>query len=138
MSTPSRANPFGNLDDFTPQPTARPVAAEAIEEIAQASGFPSRKAGAAKAAKPATPSPATARASSPAPAAPVQTAAPSSPRQPRRRTTGRNRQINIKATEDTIEELYRIADTLDLPLGAVLERALEALVRDNKGCGDKA
>lgn len=156
MSTPSRANPFGNLDDFTPQPAARPVAAEAIEEIAQASGFPSRKAvsGAAKAASPratgekrATPSPATqtARASSPAPVtapapatAPVQTAAPSSPRQPRRRTTGRNRQINIKATEDTIEELYRIADTLDLPLGAVLERALEALVRDGKGSAEKA
>lgn len=146
MSTPSRANPFGNLDDFTPQPAARPVAAEAIEEIAQASGFPSRKAaaGTAKAASPratgdkrATPSPETqtARASSPAP---VQTATPSSPRQPRRRTTGRNRQINIKATEDTIEELYRIADTLDLPLGAVLERALEALVRDGKGSAEKA
>ncbi len=48
-------------------------------------------------------------------------------RQPRRYTTGRNRQINIKPTEDTIGELYRMADDLNLPLGAVLEQALAAL-----------
>lgn len=40
-----------------------------------------------------------------------------SSRQPWSRTTGRNRQINIKATEDTIGELYRIVDDLNLPLG---------------------
>ncbi len=103
----SRANPFGNLDDFAPEPAAKPVPAAAIEEIAQTSGFPSRKAqgGAGEGAVP------------PAPA----------PRQPRRHTTGRNRQINIKATEETIATLYRIADDLGLPLGAVLEQALEAL-----------
>ncbi|BBD03658.1 hypothetical protein YGS_C4P0002 (plasmid) [Sphingobium sp. YG1] len=43
--------------------------------------------------------------------------------------TGRNRQINIKATEETIIELYRIADAMNLPLGAVLEQALVALER---------
>ncbi|WP_434403960.1 hypothetical protein [Sphingobium sp. DN12] len=48
-------------------------------------------------------------------------------RQPRRHVTGRNRQINIKATEETISELYRIADAMNLPLGAVLEQALAAL-----------
>jgi len=41
--------------------------------------------------------------------------------------TGRNRQINIKATEETIDTLYRVADDLGLPLGAVLEQALAAL-----------
>lgn len=105
----SRANPFGDLDDFTPQPAARPIVPDAIEELAQASGFPSRKAqGGGEGAAPA--------ASTPAPA-----------RQPRRHVTGRNRQINIKATEEVIATLYRIADERGLPLGAVLEQALAAL-----------
>jgi hypothetical protein len=109
----SRANPFGDLEDFAAQgmPKPKPVPPAAIEELAQASGFPSRKA--RSQAEPAQ---------APAPAA-------VSPRTQRRRTTGRNRQINIKATEETITALYRIADELDLPLGAVLERALEALER---------
>ena len=102
----SRANPFGDLDDFAPESPSRPVAAEAIDQLAQASGFPSRKAQAA-------PSP-----------APV--------RQPRRHTTGRNRQINIKATEETIAALYSIADDMGLPLGAVLELALAALDEKRK------
>ena len=102
----SRANPFGDLDDFAPESPSRPVAAEAIDQLAQASGFPSRKAQAA-------PSP-----------APV--------RQPRRHTTGRNRQINIKATEETIAALYSIADDMGLPLGAVLEQALVALDEKRK------
>jgi len=106
----SRANPFGDLDDFAPEPASKRVPAAAIEEIAQKSGFPSRKAqGRAGDGPTPTPPPAAA------------------PRQPRRHTTGRNRQINIKATEETIDTLYRIADDLGLPLGAVLEQALEAL-----------
>lgn len=103
----SRANPFGDLDDFAPEAPSRPVAAEAIDQLAQASGFPSRKAQSAP---------------SPAPA-----------RQPRRHTTGRNRQINIKATEETITTLYSIADDMNLPLGAVLEQALAALAEKQKG-----
>ncbi|WP_159982108.1 stability/partitioning determinant [Novosphingobium sp. 18050] len=110
--SPPRANPFGDLDDFAAQGAPKPVPAAAIEEIARHSGFPSRKARAEPAEAPASEP-----AKAPAPPARVQ----------RRRTTGRNRQINIKATEETIAELYRIADDLDLPLGAVLERALEAL-----------
>ena len=103
----SRANPFGDLDDFAPQPVARPVAADAIDQLAKASGFPSRKA----------------QASLPPDAAPGSPVA----RPQRRHTTGRNRQINIKATEDTIATLYRIADERGVPLGAVLEQALAAL-----------
>lgn len=43
----SRANPFGDLDDFGSDNAAKPVPAEAIEKIAESSGFPSRKAGGA-------------------------------------------------------------------------------------------
>jgi transcription initiation factor TFIIIB Brf1 subunit/transcription initiation factor TFIIB len=106
----SRANPFGDLDDFAPQGEIRPVAPEAIDQLAQASGFPSRKA------------------QGKAPSAQVSPA----PRRPRRHITGRNRQINIKATEETIDTLYRIADELGLPLGAVLEQALVALENQAK------
>lgn len=59
---------------------------------------------------------------------------PSPPRQQRRHVTGRNRQINIKATEETIAALYRFADDLELPLDAVLERALATL--EEQGGGD--
>lgn len=108
----TRANPFGDLGDFAAQPSARPVAPEEIDQLAEVSGFPSRKAqGASKATR--------------GEKAPLPAPAPA--RQPRRHVTGRNRQINIKATEETIGELYRIADDLNLPLGAVLEQALEAL-----------
>lgn len=109
----SRANPFGDLDDFAPQPKARPVAPDTIDQIAQASGFPSRKAQASTGMFSSEP-------------ALTETAKPA-PRLQRRHTTGRNRQINIKATEETIATLYRIADERGVPLGAVLEQALAAL-----------
>lgn len=104
----SRANPFGDLDDFSAQGETRLIAPEAIDQLAQASGFPSRKAQGTSA--PALPTP-----------------DPSPARQPRRHVTGRNRQINIKATEKTIDRLYHIADEHGLPLGAILEMALTAL-----------
>ena len=119
----SRAKPFGDLDDFGSDNGAKPVPADAIEKIAQSSGFPSRKAGNAMARDTASE---TGETASPSPAPQVP---PSSARTPRRHVTGRNRQINIKATEETISELYRIADDMGLPLGAVLEKALAALDR---------
>lgn len=109
----SRANPFGDLDDFGSDNAAKPVPADAIDKIAQSSGFPSRKAVA-------TASDETANRTG-------ETPSPSPVRQLRRHVTGRNRQINIKATEETITELYRIADAMNLPLGAVLEQALALL-----------
>ncbi|MFN3795985.1 hypothetical protein [Sphingobium yanoikuyae] len=115
----SRANPFGDLDDFGSDNAAKPVPAEAIEKIAESSGFPSRKAGGATVSE--TASQTGARPSPPP--------APQTGRAPRRHVTGRNRQINIKATEETIDALYRIADDMRLPLGAVLEQALMALER---------
>jgi hypothetical protein len=51
------------------------------------------------------------------------------PRERPRRTykTGRNQQINFKATAATIERFYRIADEKKLPLCETLELALDAL-----------
>lgn len=45
----------------------------------------------------------------------------------RRRRTGRNAQINIKATRETIDALYRISDQEGWVLGETLEYALNAL-----------
>lgn len=98
----SRANPFTDLSDFAPQAQAKPVEAEQIERIASDMGFPSRKAGAA-----------------PAPA--------EGPPRRRRYTTGRNQQLNVKATAETVARFYRLADQQGVPLGELLEQALQAL-----------
>ena len=45
----------------------------------------------------------------------------------RRFRTGRNQQLNIKATEQTVQKFYRLADDANIPLGELLERALTAL-----------
>lgn len=99
-----RVNPLGNLDDFAPKAVAerkdKPVQPEHIEQLARDNGFPSRQ---------------------------PTTAAPIPGRTQRRYVTGRNQQINIKATAETIDKLYRKADELRVPLGEVLARALEAL-----------
>ena len=101
-----RANPFGDLGDFAPAP-AKPKADRAvIDQVAETHGFPSRQP--AKQPEAADPAPV------------VQ-------RQQRRRRTGRNAQINIKATPETIDKLYQIADTMNKPLGEILELALAAL-----------
>jgi hypothetical protein len=48
----------------------------------------------------------------------------------RGRRTGRNMQLNIKATQDTVELFYRLTDSQGWVLGETLERALEALERE--------
>jgi hypothetical protein len=105
-----RVNPFGDLNDFAPaQPkekNPKPVEKAVIDQVAADNGFPSRQA-----SKPET---------KPA------------PRQQRRYTTGRNQQINVKATSETIEQFYRIADEMNVPLGEVLARALKALDKAEK------
>jgi hypothetical protein len=50
------------------------------------------------------------------------------PAKQRRHRTGRNQQVNVKATAQTIEHFNRLADELDVPQAEVLERALQALV----------
>jgi len=52
---------------------------------------------------------------------------PSPVRKQRRYTTGRNKQINIKATDETIKRLCQLADARGVPLGVLLEQALDAL-----------
>lgn len=100
-----RVNPFGDLNDFAPtQPKAKslkPVEKAIIDQVAADNGFPSRQASKSE-AEPA-------------------------PRKQRRYTTGRNQQINIKATAETIDRLNAIADRMNVPLGEVLARALNAL-----------
>lgn len=127
-----RANPFGDLDDFAPKTAAKPVEPAQIERLAQENNFPSRQA--APAAKPpqaAATTPAAAPAPAPAPA-PTPTASPvaaPAPRPHRRYTTGRNQQVNIKATPDTIARFHRLADAHRVPLGELLDQALAALER---------
>src|ERR1700683_1644173 len=102
----ARVNPFANLSDppvfETKQKTDKPVAKETIERIAAENNFPSRQA-----VKP-----------------------PKEPRRKRRLyTTGRNRQFNLKATAETVERFYKMADERRVPLCALLEQALDALER---------
>ncbi len=104
MST-ARANPFADVETlptFTPKAkSVQSVATEQIDKIAEANGFPSRSAG----------------------------RAPSPRRAGRRYKTGRNQQINIKATAQVIARLYQMADMRQVPLGELLEQALDALDR---------
>lgn len=114
-----RVNPFSDLSDFDAKPAAkpvRPVETAQINQLAEEHGFPSRQ---------------------PAKAAPsVASAAALAASKPRRRyMTGRNQQINIKATAETIARMYRLADAEHQPLGELLERALDALERDQSKAG---
>lgn len=94
---------FGTeLDSFDPngwgqKPKAKPKA-KATEAAAEAAGFKSREP------------------------------APEKPKAPtRRRTTGRNQQINIKAKAETIEAFYALADANGWVLGEGFEHAVELL-----------
>jgi hypothetical protein len=63
----------------------------------------------------------------------VSRQAPKPPKEPRRKPrryrTGRNQQINIKATNETIEKFIKTADERHVPLGELLRLALDALDR---------
>jgi hypothetical protein len=102
-----RVNPFADLTSplpsFTIKPKKeKPVEEETIARIAAEHNFPSRQA-------------------------------PKISREPKRKrrvyTTGRNRQFNIKATAETVERFYKMADERKVPLCALLEEALDALER---------
>lgn len=103
-----RVEPFGSLDDFAPaapKPKLGPAELKAIDQVAAENGFLSRQPAKADAAAPAA-------------------------RTQRRHTTGRNKQLNIKATAETVKQFYRLADEQGVPLGEVLARALDALERE--------
>jgi hypothetical protein len=97
-----RADPFApdaapDLSEFTPRPPRPSVPAETIRRVSEANGFPSRESRKPK------------------------------PKAQRRRVTGRSVQVNIKATQETIDRLNAIADRRGMVLGEVLEHALAAL-----------
>jgi hypothetical protein len=120
--TAERVNPF-DLSDFAPEPAkekkSKPVEKAAIDQVAKDNGFPSRQPAKAE--------------TEPTPMHPPQvplsgtSAAVPEPRQQRRYTTGRNQQINIKAKAETIKRFHDLADAHGVPLGEILERALNAL-----------
>jgi hypothetical protein len=103
-----RIDPFASLSSppvFTPRPQReKPVADDTIDRIAEENHFPSRQA--------------------------VRV-----PRLPKRKTriyrTGRNRQFNMKAKPESVDRFYRMADERNVPLGALLDLALDALERAN-------
>jgi hypothetical protein len=111
-----RANPFGDLGDFPLAPAKPKPDPAVIDQVAEAHGFPSRKPAAPPTVDPTPASLPVSAAVDPAPA-----------RKQRRYTTGRNKQVNIKATDETIQRLYRLADDRNVPLGELLEQALDAL-----------
>jgi len=102
-----RVNPFANLAEppvfSTKAKAEKPVQTETIERIAEENNFPSRQA----------------------------SKIPKEPKRKRRLyTTGRNRQFNIKATAETVDRFYKMADEKKVPLCELMELALDALERE--------
>ena len=102
-----RVDPFAILKEplpsFTTKPKKdKPVEQETVERIAKENNFPSRQA----------------------------VKVPNTPRRkPRIYRTGRNQQFNAKATPETIERFYKLANEKNVPLGELLRLALDALER---------
>lgn len=103
-----------DLSVFTPKAapdtTAPPV--EQVKTFADAVNFPSREARPSKAAMT------------------EQAFTPRRQREPRRHRTGRNIQFNCKATQETIDAFYALADQNGWLVGETLERAVAALQRE--------
>jgi hypothetical protein len=110
-----RANPFAGIYDapvFAVRPRKEtPIAEDAIDSIAEAHKFPSREAKKTRAAP---------------------------KRKPRVYRTGRNQHLGIKATAQTVERFYKAADDRGVPLGRVLELALDALERGGEMPDERA
>ena len=105
MSTQARTDPFGDLSAFDTVPVKAALSSH-IDIIAEAEGFPSRPSGRRGSGGQSR----------------------EEPKRQRRYVTGRNQQLNVKATAETIEKLHKVADELRLPLGAVLDMAIDALI----------
>ena len=93
-----RADPLGDISDFAPALPAKPKApVAAVRKVSEANGFTARHA--------------------PAMARPPQ----------RRHRTGRNAQLNLKVTPETLAQFTAIADRENWLLAETLEHALDAL-----------
>ena len=104
-----RVNAFADMItppvfDVKPK-TEKPVARETVERIADDNNFPSRRV-------------------MKSPAAP--------PRKRRIYRTGRNRHFGIKATNETVERFYKLADERKVTLGELLELALCSLEKEKQ------
>lgn len=96
-----------DLSGFEPKkvrPERPPESPEKVRALSEANNFPSR--------------------------APARPQPPDHPPLRRGRRTGRNMQLIIKATQDTVDLFYRLTDNQGWVLGETLERALEALQRE--------
>lgn len=102
--TSARVNPFENLDQVPKfeikSRTAKPVDNATIEQLARDNDFPSRQ--------------------------PHRVEVPTT-RKRRVFMTGRNRQLNFKATAATADRFYAMADKRGVKLCELLEQALDAL-----------
>jgi hypothetical protein len=102
-----------DVSGFAPKPAdaAPAINREALRATAESRGFSSREPTREIPAAP------------PAPPAPVA-AVPS--RAQRRHRTGRNRQLNLKLTDDAVERFYDMAEREGVVLGQALERLLDS------------
>jgi hypothetical protein len=102
-----RVNSFAMLNNppaFTTKPKSeKPVEETAIAVLAEQNNFTSRQ-----------------------PAKTTKTER----RKPRTHRTGRNVQFNAKATSATVSKIYKLADERKVPLGKLLELAVDALERE--------
>ena len=105
-----RANPFGDLGDFTPAPAKPKTDPAVIDQVAEAHGFPSRQAIKAELEH------------QPAPAAPALEEMPRL-----RKASGRTYQVNIKMTFEAKKRLIELSTDKRMPMGELLELALDAL-----------
>jgi hypothetical protein len=100
-----------DLSSFSARPvTARATEAkadrEALRTLAEERGFPSREAARAE---------------------PVRVEPTREPMLQRRYRTGRNRQLNLKVTDEALRRFYALADAQGKVLGEVFEQAVDAL-----------
>lgn len=151
MTTNQRASIFENDDldvaGFAPTPRRPKPDAEGIKKLAQDKGFRDREPGPKAVPKAAPERPVPAALSRQATTTMIdmvpgaeegqgRTPVPPSPqaepilRRRRRHVTGRNQQINIKATPVTIERLYAEADRRGWVLGELLDHAVTLLERE--------
>jgi hypothetical protein len=105
---PEELDVSGFTTKSTPDTTA--PAPEEVRAVAEAANFRSREAKVVKPAKQAAPP----------------------KRSPRRYRTGRNVQLNLKASQETVDSFYELTDANDWVLGETLERAIGALQRELK------
>jgi len=97
-----------DLTAFDTRPQKPKPDKESLRAVAEARGFPSREATPVTAPEPVL---------------------------QRRYRTGRNRQLNLKVTDEALRRFYALADAQGLVLGQVFEQAVEALENQLKSQG---